>query len=75
MSPLEEAAREVIDVFTASGTLTDIGPALTCSEADALRGMFIAAGEDQWAAELLDAHAAEDDEGDAHYVAPALTSV
>jgi hypothetical protein len=40
---------------------------LTCTEADALAGLFQACGMDDAADSLLAAHAAHDDEGDAHY--------
>ena len=51
---------------------TDIGPHLTCMEADALAALLTAAGRPRYAAYLIDAHATDDDEGDAHWPADLL---
>lgn len=45
----------------------DLGPTLTCSEAETFATFLHAYGQRDSAAALLDAHAREDDEGDQHY--------
>lgn len=47
--------------------LSDLGPHLTCSEADALKDFLIALGEQDSAESLISGHADADDEGDIHY--------
>lgn len=67
MSALEDAARAMCEAFAESDTQVDIGPHLTCAEADLMAEVFRAAGLDRAAAYLIEGHAAEDDAGDAHY--------
>lgn len=48
-------------------TFADIGPHLTCNEAEALAHLMRAAGREDRATALIDGHATEDDEGDMHW--------
>ncbi len=45
----------------------DIGPALTCSEANTLGQLFSALGLTDLAVELLEAHRNSDEDGDEHF--------
>lgn len=68
------AAEELAETFQ-TYTCTDIGPALTCSEADALASLFRAVGAlsvslgetdtSDLAGALMDAHKSDDDEEEA----------
>ncbi len=60
------AARRLGQEFH-SYTLTDLGPALTCTESDALSELLRALGLQNHAETLEAAHAADDEEGDAHW--------
>lgn len=48
-------------------TAYDVGPHLTCREADAMADFLRAYGQPDTADALIEGHAAEDEEGDAHY--------
>lgn len=48
-------------------TVADLGPHLTCNEAEALAALCRAAGRDGRADALIAGHATDDDEGDMHY--------
>lgn len=63
---LSTALDTFLEVFSA-WTLGDLGPHLTCTEADALANLLNAAGRPDLAEALSEGHAAEDDAGDAHY--------
>lgn len=45
----------------------DVGIRLACSEVDALAALLTAIGREDLAAEWIEAHATDDDEGDDHY--------
>ncbi len=47
----------------------DVGPHLSCTEAEALIGLFTALGIDNHAVALLDGHARGDAPGDDHWTA------
>ena len=47
-------------------TASDIGPSLTCREADDLAGLFRSSGRDDLAYALLEGHLEADDPTDAH---------
>ncbi|MDH2425766.1 hypothetical protein [Sphaerisporangium sp. TRM90804] len=48
----------------------EVAQSLTCSEVDALADLLTALGRPDLAAEWVDAHADQDDQGDAHYRQP-----
>jgi|SRR5580765_906493 len=54
---------ETFDEFT----LDDLGPNLTCSEADAWIDLLNASGHEDKAKTLLNSHSHGDDEGDSHW--------
>lgn len=54
-------------VFEATDFAHDVAPRMNCIEVDAVISMLRAVGADAAAATWLDAHAAEDEEGDSHY--------
>jgi len=45
----------------------DIGPHLTCDEAEAFAALLLAIGESETMWRMLAAHASADEEGDHHY--------
>ena len=61
------ATDEFVSVWADGMLLTDIAPTLTCGETDALVALLRAYGHERPAHMLLDEHAKNDDEGDAHY--------
>jgi hypothetical protein len=61
------AAARFVDVFAAADFAGDVGPRMSCTEVDALAGMLRALGADTAANTWVTAHAAEDQEGDAHH--------
>lgn len=62
-------AARFVDVFAAADFAGDVGPRMSCTEVDALAGMLRAVGADTAANTWVTAHAAEDQEGDAHHQA------
>lgn len=69
-APDDQTIAEATREFTAAlshDTLGDIGPSLTCSEADYFAQFLNTVGAESLANTLLKAHAEEDDEGDDHY--------
>lgn len=71
--PLTEKQADALTEFLdniGAYTLADIGPHLTCGEADTIANLFRAFGYDGDADALIEGHAEEDEEGDAHYVEP-----
>jgi hypothetical protein len=60
--------RSHLEAFAAGGVLGDIG--LTCVEAENLAAVLRAAELETEAGVLLECHAQQDEEGDAHYVEP-----
>lgn len=67
-----DAAATFAEVFGDGLLAFQVGPRMTCTEVDALAGMLRAVGADAAAATWIEGHAAEDDEGDAHFQAPEL---
>jgi len=72
---LTKTERAAIDALAAmeqaSTTWWDLGEHMTCGEAEAVAHFFAVFGHDEVAADVLDGHAEEDEEGDAHWLAPA----
>jgi hypothetical protein len=66
------AAATFAEVFAAGDFAFEVGPRMTCTEVDALAGMLRAVGADAAAATWIEGHAADDDEGDAHFQAAEL---
>jgi hypothetical protein len=62
----KQALRRLAEAFSEYSGV-DLGPALTCREADALAYALEVAGAGVAADALMDAHAESDDEGDSHY--------
>jgi hypothetical protein len=60
---------EFLDVWGDGMLLSDLGPRLTCREADALIDLFRTHEQPAMAETLLDAHRLGDGEGDSHYTA------
>lgn len=60
------AAAIFTEVFAAGDFAGDVGPRMTCTEVEALAGMLRAVGADAAAATWIDAHAVEDEDGEAH---------
>lgn len=56
-----------VEVWSDGMLLSEIGPRLTCREADALADLLNAEGWTAAADLLIDAHAEQDDEGDTHH--------
>jgi hypothetical protein len=50
-------------------TAFDIGPHLSCGEADALARLFRAFEQNDTAGALMESHSVSDDEGDSHFQA------
>lgn len=50
-----------------NGTWGDLGPRLTCREADLLAQLFSECGHEGACVQLMEAHAASDEEGDTHW--------
>ena len=61
------AAATFTEVFAAGDFAGDVGPRMTCTEVDALAGMLRAVGADAAAETWIEAHAVEDEDGDAHF--------
>ncbi|WP_207795411.1 hypothetical protein [Cryobacterium zongtaii] len=55
-----------IDVFEEADLARDLGPRLTCGEAEALSNLLCAVGATAAADYWTEAHAATDEEGDSH---------
>jgi hypothetical protein len=71
MTTLIFALQHFVDVFGSDAALADdVGPKLTCIEAEALVGALRALGSDRAADMWARGHAAGDDEGDDHYPGP-----
>jgi len=72
---LSSEEREAIDALAAmeegNTTWWDLGEHMTCAEAEAVARFFAVFGHDEVAADVLDGHAEADEEGDAHWLAPA----
>lgn len=64
---VSNAIKHLADVFGDSMTAGDVGPHMTCGEAEALADVLRAAGHDAAADAWLEGHASGDDEGDLHY--------
>lgn len=67
---IETAARNLTDMYAASGVCYDVGPGMTCAELDALAKLFVAVGNSDLAAEWVRSHAEEsesEEEGDSHF--------
>ena len=64
---VQAAINRLVDIASTGQTWDDIGPALTCTEADAFADVFRAAGFPEVAERLLGAHSTEDEEGDMHF--------
>jgi hypothetical protein len=60
-----DAAERVADVLPEA--LADNAHRFTCRELDALVALIRAVGDDETADDILAAHAADDEPGDAHY--------
>lgn len=60
------AAKSFVDAWGSGDMAGDLGARLTCSEADALAGMLRALGHHERASTWINAHAEDDDCGDAH---------
>lgn len=72
--------RELADAADQLGALSaemwnDLGPHMTCSEADALVRVLTALGLGNHAVILEDAHAEGDEPGDKHHPGPRLTAL
>lgn len=61
------AAATFTEVFGAEDFAGDVGPRMTCTEVEALAGMLHAVGADAAADTWIEAHAVEDEDGDAHF--------
>lgn len=66
MNPVMVALEELFEVWDAY-SLADLGPHMTCGEADTLANLLRVAGRADLAESLILGHAEEDDEGDSHY--------
>ena len=66
------AAATFAEVFGDGLLAFEVGPRMTCTEVEALAGMLRAVGADTAADHWIEGHAADDDEGDAHFQAPEL---
>lgn len=66
LGALHDALAEFTTVFDAGDLAWEVGPALTCTEAEALAGLFRAVGLAEAAKNWVEGHAREDDCGDAH---------
>jgi hypothetical protein len=64
---LEAALEDFTQAFGDGYAVSDIGTALTCTEADALAALLRELGKPDAATALIDSHAEGDDEGDAHF--------
>ncbi|WIB72629.1 hypothetical protein [Curtobacterium sp. MCBD17_026] len=64
--PVALALARFADAFQHADTAYEVGPALACAEVDALADLLRADGHGDTADMWLHAHAATDDEGDAH---------
>lgn len=69
------AAATFAEVFGDGLLAFEVGPRMTCTEVEALAGMLRAVGADAAADTWIEGHAAEDEEGDAHFQAPELEAV
>lgn len=65
-----EAIARFTNVFSYRDSADDLGPRLSCIEADALAGMLRALGESATADMWIKAHAEGDEECDDHYHSP-----
>ena len=61
-----DALSNLLDVWD-EYTVADLGPHLTCAEADALADLFRVIGAPNMAEALIEGHAYGDDAGDAHH--------
>lgn len=61
------AVERVVDVFCDPMVAMHVGPALTCSEVEVVADLLRAFGKTEEAAALLEHHANEDEDGEAHY--------
>jgi len=74
MTEISVDASTALDAFLrvwSASLSTDIGQALTCTEADTLAELLSATGYGDAAEAWIEAHRATDEEGDAHYTPPA----
>ena len=55
------------EVFEVGDFAGDVGPRMSCTEVEALAGMLRAVGAAAAAATWIEAHAVEDEDGDAHF--------
>lgn len=62
-----EATSKLLDIFSDSFLLEELGPKLTCVECDALCEWLRAYEDCEGAGILMDSHAMSDDEGDKHF--------
>ena len=69
MTALEKAVYAMLDACEEA--LLDNAHHFSCSEAEAIADLIREAQDDASAEQFLLAHAADDDEGDAHFVGPA----
>lgn len=66
MIDTEQAVSGLVETWD-DYTVMDLGPHLTCAEANALALLFEALGLDDLAVALIEGHSEDDDEGDLHY--------
>lgn len=66
MTTLEKAVSQLLDSWDWH-TLHDMGPHLTCDEADALFELLLFVERDDLAHALMEGHAGSDEDGDRHY--------
>ncbi|TDQ02297.1 MULTISPECIES: hypothetical protein [unclassified Leifsonia] len=59
-------------VFSKHDLAADLAPRLSCTEIEALAGLFRALGEPATADTWLEEHATDDEIGDAHYLGDTL---
>lgn len=64
-----ETIYDLLGALSDSMLLVELGPRLSCAEVDAFAQFLRSHGADQAADVLYGAHAAADDEGDAHHTA------
>lgn len=64
MSDREQAVEAFVNVWSDGMLLSDMGPKMTCTEANVLAELLATYGRDDSAEVLIAAHAESDEEGD-----------
>lgn len=67
-----EAVEAFAGDFALNATITGLAPHMSCGEIEVFADLLSALGETELAGEWLDAHAATDEEDDAHHRVPHL---